>query len=92
MGAMITIAGKPTTIGDELYHSGLRLWARVTANNIVTINGVNDQVVKYAFTTGGLINGKKQLSWHQPIVFESTSRDISKYQALLDAAHLHFGD
>jgi hypothetical protein len=53
---------------------------------------VNDQVVKYAFTTGGFINGKKQLSWHQPIVFESTSRDISKYQALLDAAHLHFGD
>jgi hypothetical protein len=89
---MTTIAGKTVNINDELWHIGLRLWARVTAANIVTINGVNDQVVKYAFTTGGLINGKKQLSWHQPLVFESTSRDISKYQALLDAAHLHFGD
>jgi hypothetical protein len=92
MSAMTTIAGKTVNINDELWHRGLNLWARVTAANIVTIKGVNDQVVKYAFTTGGLINGKKQLSWHQPIVFESTSRDISKYQALLDAAHLHFGD
>jgi hypothetical protein len=89
---MITVAGKNTLVGNELWHIGLRLWAKVTSPGIVTINGVNDQVVKYAFTTGGLINGKKQLSWHQPIVFESTSRDISKYQALLDAAHLHFGD
>jgi hypothetical protein len=87
-----TIAGKATKIGDELYHSGLRLWAKVTSPGIVTINGINDQVVKYAFTTGGFINGKRQLAWHMPLVFESTSRDISKYQALLDAAHLHFGD
>jgi hypothetical protein len=92
MQLMITVAGKNTQVGDELWHNGLRLWARVTEPGIVTINGINDQKVKYAFTNGGLINGKKQLSWHQPIVFESTSRDISKYQALLDAAHAHFGD
>lgn len=89
---MTTIAGKPTQVGDELWHNGLRLWAKVTAPGIVTIKGINDQSVKYAFAAGGLINGKKQLSWHQPLVFDVPSRDISKYQALLDTAHAQFGD
>jgi hypothetical protein len=91
MSAMTTIAGKSTKVGDELWHSGLRLWAQVTATGIVTIKGINDQTVKYTFTTGGLINGKKQLSWHQPLEFDVPSRDITKYQALLNAAYAQFG-
>jgi hypothetical protein len=82
---MITVAGKNTLVGDELWHIGLRLWARVTAPGIVTINGVNDQVVKYAFTTGGFINGKKQLAWHSPLLLDLPVRDVSKYQRILDA-------
>jgi hypothetical protein len=87
----ILIAGKATQVGDELWHSGLRLWTRVTEPGIVTIKGINDQVVKYAFATGGTIQGRKLLSWHQPIVFDVPSRDISKYQAVLDAAYAQFG-
>jgi hypothetical protein len=82
---MITIAGKNTTVGDELWHVGLRLWAQVTATGIVTINGVNDQKVKYSFTTGGVINGKKQLYWHSPLILDLPVRDISKYQRIMDA-------
>jgi hypothetical protein len=52
---------------------------------------VNGQVAKYTFTTGGLINGKPQLAWHQPLVFDVPSRDITRYQALLDAAYTQFG-
>jgi hypothetical protein len=89
---MTTIAGKQTEVGDELWHNALGLWAQVTAPGIVTINGINDQKVKYAFTEGGKINGKRQLSWHFPLVFESASRDVTKYQALLDKAHTLFGD
>lgn len=88
---MTTIAGKPTVVGDELWHNGLRLWAQVTEPGIVTIKGINDQKVKYAFATGGTINGKKQLSWHQPLVFDVPSRDVTKYQALLDTAYAQFG-
>ena len=86
---MTTIAGKSTKVGDELFHLGLRLWARVTEPGIVTIKGINDQTVKYTFTTGGLINGKKQLAWHMPLEFDVPSRDITKYQAILIA---EFGD
>jgi hypothetical protein len=89
---MTTIAGKSTKVGDELYHVGLRLWARVTESGIVTINGINDQKVKYTFTAGGFINGKRQLYWHMPIVFDAPVRDISKYQTMLDTAHALFKD
>jgi hypothetical protein len=91
MSSMTTIAGKSTKVGDELWHRGLNLWAKVTAPGIITINGVNGQVAKYTFTTGGLINGKPQLAWHQPLVFDVPSRDITRYQALLDAAYTQFG-
>jgi hypothetical protein len=89
---MTTIAGKTVLVGDELWFDRLGLWAQVTAPGVVTINGVNNQVVKYAFTTDGYINGRKALSWHQPIVFESSQRDITKYQAVLDFMHAKFGD
>lgn len=88
----ITIAGVATQVGDELWHNGLGLWAQVTEPGIVTIKGKNDQVAKYAFTTGGYIYGRKVLAWHQPLVFESSKRDISQYQELLDKAHSIFGD
>jgi hypothetical protein len=58
---------------------------------MVTIHGINDQKVKYAFTDGGKINGRRQLAWHQPLVFDLPSRDVSKYQALLDTAITQFG-
>ena len=86
------IAGKATKVGDDLYHSGLRLWAKVVSPGIVEIHGVNDQKVRYAFATNGLIQGRKQLSWHQPLVFDVPTRDITKYQALLDAAYAQFGE
>lgn len=86
-----TISGKPTQVGSELYHLGLRLWCKVVAPGIVEVHGINDQKVRYTFTTGGLINNRKQLSWHQPLVFDVPSRDITKYQALLDAAYAQFG-
>ena len=88
---MTTIALRPTQVGDELYHSGLGLWCKVTAPGIVTINGINNQFLKCAFTTGGLINGRKQLSWHQPLVFDVPARNITKFQALLDTAYQQFG-
>lgn len=88
---MITIANKTVNVGDELYHVGLRLWAKVTAPGIVTIKGVNDQLVRYAFATGGLINGKEMLMWHQPIKLSLPTRDITKFQALLDTAVAQFG-
>lgn len=88
---MITIAGKTTQVGDELWHNGLKLWCKVVAPGIVEVHGVNNQVVKYAFATGGTIQGRKLLSWHQPIVFDVPVRDISKFQALLDTAYQQFG-
>jgi hypothetical protein len=87
-----TIADKATKVGDELWYNSLGLWAKVTAPGIVTIEGINGQKVKYPFTAGGLINGKKQLSWHQPLVFDAPTRDVRKYQELLDKAHSLFGD
>ena len=88
---MTTIAGKPTQVGNELFHNGLKLWCKVVAPGIIEVKGVNDQIAKYAFTTGGLIQGRKLLSWHQPLVFDVPARDITKYQALLDTAYQQFG-
>lgn len=91
MSHMNILAGKPTAVGDEIYHAGLALWCKVTEPGIVTINGVNGQKVKYAFSDNGKINGRKMLYWHMPLRFESSSRDVTKYQALLDAAYTNFG-
>lgn len=88
---MITIAGKTVNVNDELWYESLGLWAKVTAPGIVTINGVNNQKVKYAFTNDGKIGGKIRLSWHQPIQLSLPTRDISKYQALLNTAVAQFG-
>jgi hypothetical protein len=89
---MTTIAGKPTQVGTELWHQGLGLWAQVSAPGVVTINGINGQKISHGFTTGGFINGRRMLYWHQPLVLDSQSRDITKYQALIDAAYTQFGD
>lgn len=88
---MITIAGKNTNVGDELWYDALGLWARVTEEGIITVKGVNDQVVKHRFTNDGKIGGKVRLSWHQPIKLSLPTRDITKFQALLDTAVAQFG-
>jgi hypothetical protein len=89
---MTTIAGRQVQLNDELWYNALGLWAQVTAPGVITVNGINGQLVKYAFTEGGKINGRKQLSWHQPLVFDAPVRDITRYQALLDTAHNLFKD
>lgn len=88
----ITVSGKATQRGDLLYHNGMQLWGYVGDPGIIEIEGPSGQKTKQAFTNGGIIAGKKRLSWHTPLDFEIASKDISKYQAMLDKLKEVLGD
>jgi hypothetical protein len=86
---MISVAGREVKIGDPLYHIGLRAWGTVTGSDvgsaILTITGANDQSRSLYFTAGGMVNGKRVIYWHEPLVLDVPYQNIGKYQAILNA-------
>lgn len=90
---MIKIAGKPISSGDVLWHYGLRVWATVRADaTSVTVAGPSGQTATYPVQDGGLIAGRRQLYWHQPLVLDLPYRDVTKYQTMIEAVKTVLGD
>lgn len=81
------ISGKQATIGSELWHIGFRQWAVVTQtapDTTVELTDLSGRKYSFVATDGGLIAGRRQLYWHQPLMLDVPERDISKYQAFVD--------
>ena len=83
----MVISGKNVALGNELWHMGFRQWATVvqdTPHVIVELTDLSGRKYSFVATEGGLISGRRQLYWHQPLVLDVPDRDISKYQSFVD--------
>ncbi len=93
---MIKIAGRVVQLGDRLYHNGFQIWGTVSnyddGSIELTIQGrTKGNYRKLLVTTGGLVNGKREVYWHEPIVLDLPFENISKIQRTVDHVLTHYG-
>lgn len=85
---MISIAGKQVALGDMLYHTGLKVWAKAVRYDPSGSLEVQVQSAmgnrKMLVTQGGNVNGVRQMYWHEPLDLDIAVSDVSSYQALID--------
>lgn len=85
----ITIAGRVVKKGDKLYHRGFNLWGTVTKledrSIVATVQGVgNGNIREIRITNGGMVSGVRQIYWHEPLVLDLPTSDVSDYQRTVD--------
>lgn len=84
----IIIAGREVHVGDVLYHTGYQAFGIVhaldmNAARLRFTNGVNQREIFVG--PGGIVGGRKQVFWHQPLQLDLPMQDIGSYQRILDA-------
>lgn len=94
---MIRIAGRTVNINDRLYHVGFQAWGTVTKYDDgsieLTIQGRSEgNYRRLLVTAGGLVNGKREVYWHKPLVLDLPFSDINKLQQVVDLTLELFGD
>lgn len=85
---MIKIAGRPAKVGSNLYHNGFQAWGQITRYDpsgsaeftIKTRKGERKLLVQ----KGGVINGRRQLFWHEPLELDLPQQNISAIQRIVD--------
>lgn len=89
------IAGRTVKQGDTLYHTGIQSWVTVVGFDTSGAalarfsNGQSERT--FLVTGGGFINGKRVLYWHEPLVLDLPTHNISKIQRLLNAIVAELG-
>lgn len=87
----IIIAGRTVQNGDPLYHIGYHAWGVVkgfdsTGPALLEINAGGGHKRTLFVANGGLINNKRLVFWHVPLVLDLPYANVTKYQALIDTA------
>ena len=85
----MNIAGRKIKIGDALYHRALEAWGTVLRFDpsgsaefeIVGPRGSRVLLVQ----EGGIVNGRRQLFWHEPLELDLPRRNIAAVQRIVDA-------
>lgn len=85
----ISIAGRTVQKGDRLYHRGFNLWGQVTKIDgravVLLVQGIgNGNVREMRVTDGGMVSGVRQIYWHEPLVLDLPTSDVSVYQRSVD--------
>lgn len=85
----ILIAGRPVKVGDALYHKGFESWGRVSrfdpsgsAEFILKSHGGQRKLL---IQSGGVVNGRRQMYWHEPITLDLPRQNIQPLQRVVDA-------
>lgn len=85
---MILIAGMEVKIGDKLYHRDFRTFGRVSrfdasgsAEVIIPVQGGER---KFLVQQGGMVNGRRQMYWHEPIELDLPRTDVSSVQTVVN--------
>lgn len=82
------ITGRQVKVGDTLYHKGLESWGTVVRFDpsgsaefhITGPKGVRKLLVQ----SGGIVNSRRQLYWHAPLVLDLNRKDVSAVQRVVD--------
>jgi hypothetical protein len=86
---MIVIAGRTVQLGDPLYHTGFKAWGTVvgfdTGSARLQIIGANAAPRILYVQTGGMVNGRRVIYWHEPLTLDLPVQNIGKYQAIVNA-------
>lgn len=82
------IAGRQVKIGDSLYHKGLESWGVIarfdpTGSAEFHVKGPKG-TRKVLAQSGGVVNSRRQLYWHQPLTLDLDRRDVSALQRVVD--------
>lgn len=94
----ILIAGRAVKKDDKLYHRGFEAWGRVnrydpsgSAEFIIKGHGGERKML---VQNGGMVNGRRLVYWHEPVLIDLPYSDISSVQRVVDvlAAELVRGD
>lgn len=94
----ILIAGRPVRPDDRLYHRGFEAWGRVTrydpsgsAELVIKGNGGERKML---VQNGGIVNGRRLVYWHEPILIDLPYANVAAVQRVVDvlAAELVKGD
>lgn len=91
----ISIAGREVAVNNALYHVGYQAWGVVKSFDPsgparLELNAGGGHKITLFVTNGGLINGKRLVFWHVPLVLDKPYADVTKFQALVDTAAEHF--
>lgn len=84
----VAIAGRLVKQGDALYHTGLKSWGQVTGFDIGSAklriaNGDSERIIYV--TDGGMVNGIRQVYWHEPLQLDLPFQNIGKFQRIIEA-------
>lgn len=89
------ITGRVVNAGDHLYHIGLQAWLQVQtfdSSGSAIARVLGGQVQRdFIITAGGLINNRRVIYWHAPLVLDLPTSNITKYQNVLNALINEFG-
>lgn len=85
----IMIAGRAVKKGDSLYHRGFEAWGYVSrfdpsGSAEYILKGPHGER-KMLVLNGGIVNGRRQLFWHEPIQLDLPRQDVKSLQRVVDA-------
>jgi len=89
MTMAIKIAGREVLKGDRLYNILFDSWGyvkRYDASGSAELELISSDGTKRTMLvrSGGLVNGKKQVYWHEPIRLDLPFDETEKLQSILD--------
>lgn len=92
----VVIAGRTVRKDDTLYHTGFKCWGKVIGfdggSAKISICGANGRERILHVQTGGKVNGKRCMYWHEPLKLDAPYQNIQKLQRVVDALVMEFGD
>lgn len=85
----MNIAGRTLKVGDTVYHRALDTWGVIirfdrTGSAEFEIKGPKGNRVLMV-QDGGIVNGRRQIFWHEPLFLDLPRRNISAIQRVVNA-------
>jgi hypothetical protein len=91
----MNIAGRVVALNDALYHSSFQAFGTVIgfegSSARLRIIGANGRERVLLVQEGGMVNGVRQVYWHEPIQLDLPRQNISKIQAVVDLLVEQYG-
>lgn len=83
------IASRTIKIGDSLYHRGIDAWGKIvgfdpSGSAQFEISGPKGKR-RFLVQSGGVIFGRRQLFWHEPIQLDLPFSDVKALQRVINA-------
>lgn len=87
----ILIAGRAIKKGDNLYHRGFETWGRVTrydpSGSVEFVIKSHGGERKMLIQQGGIVNGRRQIFWHEPLFLDLPRQNVAPVQRVVDAIY-----